>query len=181
MSKLSNEVHKAGEISRTKIQSVGVAGKNLATDSGEIVKTAMSKSKKRASDVLVQTKGLAIDKSDSARKAAHDIAEKSRTTFQRNPFLTIAGVIAVGAIVGALIPKTRTENKHMRDSGRRMSLKARETFENLRKSGEDRLEQLGLNTSELADQARDFLSKLLMAAKNAAESATNAEKQDKQD
>ena len=180
MNKLSDDIEKARKASRIKLQSPA-STKDLAEGNSEFVRSTMSESKKRASELLANGKEIATVKTKAAKTAAHEAVEKSRSTIARNPFLTVAGAIAIGAVIGVLIPKTRTENKYMRGTGHNINLKTREIYENIRKSGEAHLENLGLNKDELTDQAKNFLGKLLATAKSTADAATSKARRDEQE
>jgi hypothetical protein len=119
------------------------------------------------------TRQRAIEAYESARDRAVD-------TLGEVPLLVLAGGIAAGALVAALIPRTEAEARALRPTARRVKESAKAAFSAAKDTGNDRLDELGLSREKGGETIRNLLSGLTDAAKasaNAAyEAARNADK-----
>ena len=119
------------------------------------------------------TRQRAIEAYESARERAVD-------TLGEAPLLVLAGGIAAGALIAALLPRTDAETRAIRPTARRVKDTARAAFNAARDTGSQRLDDLGLSRDKGEGTIRNLLSGLTDAAKasaNAAlEAARNADK-----
>jgi hypothetical protein len=115
----------------------------------------------------------AIEAYESARDRAAD-------TLGEAPLLALAGGIAAGALIAALIPRTEAETRAVRPTARRVKDTARAAYQAARDTGTQRLNELGLNREKGEETIRSLLDGLTDAAKasgNAAmDAARNADK-----
>jgi len=84
----------------------------------------------------------AIEAYEGARDRAAD-------TLGQAPLLALAGGLAAGALIAALLPRTEAETRALRPTARRVKSTARAAYDAAKDTGSDRLEELGL------DAARD--------------------------
>jgi hypothetical protein len=106
----------------------------------------------------------AIEAYSSARGRAVD-------TLGEAPLLALAGGLAAGALVAALLPRTDTESRLVRPTARRVKDTARAAFDAARDTGTQRLDELGLNRSKGEETIRSLLDGLSDAARASANAA----------
>jgi hypothetical protein len=90
------------------------------------------------------TRQKAIEAYDNAR-------EKAADTLGEAPLIALAGGIAAGALIAALLPRTRTEAQLVRPTARRIRQTAKAAYDAAKETGSERLEELGL-TREKGEQ-----------------------------
>lgn len=109
----------------------------------------------------------AIEAYDSARGRATD-------TLGRAPLLALAGGIAAGALIAALLPRTETETKLIRPTARRVKNTARAAIDAARDTGSQRLDEMGLNREKGEATIRSLADGLIDAARASANAAADA-------
>jgi hypothetical protein len=91
-----------------------------------------------------------------------------------NPLVAVAGGLALGAIVAALIPRTRREDELLGDVGRRLNDTAREAGRAARESGRAQLDELGLSRDGLKSKLDEFTGRAVGAVRSSAGAAAGA-------
>ena len=115
------------------------------------------------------------DTQDSgARARAIEAYESATDTLGQAPLLALAGGLAAGALIAALLPRTETETRMIRPTARRVKDTARAAFGAARQTGSQRLDELGLNRQKGEDTIRSLLDGLTDAAKASANAALDA-------
>ena len=109
----------------------------------------------------------AIEAYESARDRATD-------TLSEAPLIAIAGGIAAGALIAALLPRSRTEERLVRPTARRVKETARAAYKAARDTGNDRLDELGLNREKGEQTIRDLLKGVTDAARASGQAALDA-------
>jgi hypothetical protein len=109
----------------------------------------------------------AIEAYDSARDRAVD-------TLGEAPLLALAGGIAAGALIAALLPRTRTEESLLRPTARRVKDGASAAYKAARDTGKQRFEELGFTKEKGQEQLRNFLEGLKDTARASADAALDA-------
>ncbi len=144
---------------------------------GDSIKTAADSAK----DSLATAKAKTTQSSAAARAKASDIYEKGKGKtsdgIDKNPLAIVLGGMAIGAIVGALLPRTERETKVLGKAGKKLNKKARKMAEAAKAAGKDQVENLGLNGDALRLQFRELVSKTAVAVKAASQAATDAAKE----
>ncbi|GAA3745009.1 ElaB/YqjD/DUF883 family membrane-anchored ribosome-binding protein [Sphingorhabdus rigui] len=144
---------------------------------GDSIKTAADSAK----DSLASAKAKTTQSSAAARVKASDMYEKGKGKtsdgIDKNPLAIVLGGIAIGAIVGALLPRTERETKVLGKAGKKLNKKARKMAEAAKAAGKDQVESLGLNGDALRLQFRELVSKAAVAVKAASQAATDAAKE----
>ena len=90
------------------------------------------------------------------------------------PLLALAGGIAAGAIIAALLPRTQTEARLIRPTARRVKESARAAVSAARDTGTQRLDELGINHSKGEETVRSLIDGLSEAARASATAAIDA-------
>jgi hypothetical protein len=144
---------------------------------GDSIKTAADSAK----DSLATAKAKTTQSTAAARAKASEAYEKGKGKtsdgIDKNPLAIVLGGIAIGAIVGALLPRTERETKVLGKAGKKLNKKARKMAEAAKAAGKDQVESLGLNGDALRLQFRDLVSKAALAVKAASQAATDAAKE----
>jgi hypothetical protein len=109
----------------------------------------------------------AIEAYESARGSAAD-------TLGEAPLLALAGGIAAGALIAALLPRTDAETKALRPAARRVKDTARQAFSAAKDTGSKRLDELGLSTDKASETIRNLFGELTDAAKASGSAALEA-------
>lgn len=109
----------------------------------------------------------AIETYESARERATD-------TLGQAPLLALAGGIAAGALIAALLPRTQTEARLVRPTARRVKKTARAAFDAARDTGSQRLDEMGLNRQKGEATVRNLFEGLTDAARASANAAADA-------
>jgi hypothetical protein len=109
----------------------------------------------------------AIEAYESARDRATD-------TLSEAPLIAIAGGIAAGALIAALLPRSRTEERLVRPTARRVKETALAAYKAAKDTGSDRLDELGLNREKGEQTIRDLLKGVTDAARASGQAALDA-------
>jgi ElaB/YqjD/DUF883 family membrane-anchored ribosome-binding protein len=122
---------------------------------------------------------IASDRWHSTRNRAEDYADRVRAhswqtggTVENHPLATLLIGVAVGALLGAILPRTRLEDDYLGDTSDRLLDAARQAARTAAEVGKQDLQQRGLNgagaktlVSDLSEQAKGGLSGIADAAK----------------
>ena len=100
--------------------------------------------------------------------------EKAVDTLGEAPLLALAGGLAAGALIAALLPRTNAETRLVRPTARRVKESARAAFDAARDTGTDRLNAIGLNRDKGEETIRNLLNGLSDAARASADAAIDA-------
>jgi hypothetical protein len=109
-----------------------------------------------------------------AIEAYGDARGRAADTLGEAPLIVLAGGIAAGALIAALLPRTRTEDRLVRPTARRVKDTANAAFKAARDTGKQRFEDLGYTKEKGQDQLRSFLDGLKDTAKASADAALDA-------
>jgi len=124
----------------------------------------------RAHDVA----GRARETASHAKHAATDAARRTAQTLESNPLGILVGGLAVGAIAGALIPRSAKEKELLAPVGRQLGERARAAVASARQAGQSELDNLGLSKSAAKDQARSIFTGLAQAVTSAGTAAAKS-------
>ena len=153
----------------------------------ETAKEGISSARKTASNTSAAAREQAAKAFESGREAAargvntsKEIATnamvRSGDSIDKNPIAIVIGGIALGAIIGALLPRTEGEVKIMGKAGKKLNKKAKKMAEAAKVAGKDKVDSLGLNGDAVRLQFRELVAKASEALKAAGQAATDAAK-----
>ena len=106
----------------------------------------------------------AIEAYGNARDRAGDALDEA-------PLIALAGGLAAGALIAALLPRTRTEERIVRPYAKRAKETARSAAQAAKEAGRDRLSELGLTTDKGKDAVRSIIDGAREAARASAQAA----------
>jgi len=109
-----------------------------------------------------------------AIRAYGDARGRASDTLGQAPLLALAGGIAAGALIAALLPRTEAETKLVKPTAKRVKNTARAALDAARDTGSQRLDELGISREKGEATIRNLLEGLTDAAKASADAAVAA-------
>lgn len=137
------------------------------------VRERTSAARERAGDAYSSARERASQAYGSARENASYARQRTAQGIDANPAAALVGGLALGALIGAILPRTRREEELFGDYGRRVNERAREAALAARDAGTSKLDELGFNR----ETAKQKLDELTSSAGEAARSSATAAKQ----
>jgi hypothetical protein len=116
----------------------------------------------------------AIEAYESARDSVSGAGRRAADTFSEAPLIALAGGLAAGALIAALLPRTDSETRLVRPTARRVKDTARAAYNAARDTGSDRLNALGLNREKGEETIRSLLEGVTDAVKASGQAALDA-------
>ncbi len=108
----------------------------------------------------------AIEAYDGARQSVTGARRRAADQLDEAPLVALAGGLAAGALIAALIPRTRTETQLLRPVGDRVRTGARAAVGAAKDAGTSRLADLGLTRENGADALRSIFQSATEAARS---------------
>ena len=109
----------------------------------------------------------AIEAYDNARERAVDGLFEA-------PLIALAGGIAAGALIAALLPRTKAETRLVRPTARRVKDSARAAYKAARETSKERFDELGFTRQKGEETLQNFFTGLKDTAKASADAAADA-------
>jgi ElaB/YqjD/DUF883 family membrane-anchored ribosome-binding protein len=147
-------------------------GDNIKTAT-DAAKSAGASAKRNAAAAVDRSKAAASRGVQSSKAMAKKAGETTGQTIDKNPLAIVAGGIAIGAILGMLIPKSERETKVLGKAGKKVNETAKRAVDAAKSAGKEKVDNLGLNQDALRDQFRDLVSKASEAVKAAGKAAAD--------
>ena len=163
MSKLSDNIQSVSDTAKEGLASAKAKATRTSAAARKTAAAAVDKS-------VVAANGAA----KSSKKLASKAAAKSTDALDKNPLAIVIGGLALGALVGALLPKTKREIKILGKTGKKLNKQARKMAEAATEAGKEKVDSLGLNGEAMREQFRDLVSKASEAVKAAGQAASDA-------
>jgi len=116
----------------------------------------------------------AIDAYDSARERASVARSSARESFGKAPLLTLGGGLALGAVIAALLPKTRVEDRVLGKVGGKITDGARTAADAAKEAGREKLAELNITRDAGTSAVQALVDGLREAAKTSGEAAISA-------
>lgn len=120
---------------------------------------------------------------DAALKTVHDVRGKAKDAAERagrriddNPLGIIVGGLAVGALAGALLPRSAREKQLLRPLGQKLGETARQALVAAKDAGRRELDEAGLTPAAAKDRGREVLDGLGKALSSAGSAAAQSTK-----
>ena len=105
-------------------------------------------------------------------------AARATEALDTNPLGVLAGGLALGAIAGALLPRTDREKELLRPVGAKLGATAAAAIAAAKEAGRNELEQRGLTKDSARDQAKSLFDNVVKAASGAATAGAKTAKQE---
>ena len=116
----------------------------------------------------------AIDSYSSARDSVSGAGRRAADSLSEAPLIALAGGIAAGALIAALLPRTERETQLVRPTARRVRDSAKAAVRAARDTGSQQLSDLGLTREKGEETIRSLFQGITDAAKASAQSALDA-------
>ncbi|MFL6729184.1 MAG: hypothetical protein ACJ8D6_10560 [Sphingomicrobium sp.] len=118
----------------------------------------------------------AIEAYDRARGGVAGAGRKAGDALESAPLIALAGGLAAGALIAALLPRTRAETKALKPTARRVRQTAKAALKAATDTGTERLNELGLTREKGEETIRSLLQGVTEAAKASGQAAVDAVK-----
>ena len=158
------------------------AGESGGTDASG---SRLSGVKQSAADAYETAREKTSSAYQAAREAAGDAYETARETartagrrtvegVESNPMAAVVGGLALGVIAGALLPKTRQEEKVLGTAGKKVADTARQAVQAAKDAGREQIDELGLSKDGIQRRLGEFSDKAAGAVRSSAGAASEA-------
>ena len=107
----------------------------------------------RARDAYSSTKDRTSALYGSARERASGAVSTSRDTIDANPVVAIAGGLAIGAVLGAMLPTSRREQELLGEVGSRVNDTAKDVASQAMEAGRTQVDELRTNAFQKVGEA----------------------------
>jgi len=193
MSKVSEGVEKAKAYANDTASHAAEAVRETATHAAEVVRETAGTAKVKAGEAIGATRAKASDAYESTktkageayeatkakagdavaatRRGAATASRKAGETVQENPLSVLIGGIALGALAGALLPKTKREDEYLGDVGRKVNKTATDAAKAARAAGVEQLDSLGITQEAAKSQISTLVDGVVKAAGTAGSAA----------
>jgi hypothetical protein len=111
---------------------------------------------------------------ERTRDAAADAARATTDAIEANPLGIVVGGLAVGALIGALLPRSDKERELLAPVGKRLNETARAAVDTAKAQGLAELESRGFTRDAAREQVKNVLGGLSAAAGKAGAAAGQA-------
>ena len=128
----------------------------------------------QSSGLASEARTRAIQAYEQARDGASGASRKARDSLTEAPLLALAGGIAAGAIIAALLPGTAKEEELVGPTAKRLKQSAKAAVDAARETGGQKLEELGLTRDKGTATLKSLLSDVGEAVKASADAAAGA-------
>ena len=105
---------------------------------------------------------------ERAGSAYESAGRRASEGIDANPVAAVVGGLAIGAIVAALLPRSRREEEYLGTVGRRLNESAREAARAAREAGRGHLDELGLSRESLRSKLDEFTGRAVGAIRDSA-------------
>jgi ElaB/YqjD/DUF883 family membrane-anchored ribosome-binding protein len=100
--------------------------------------------RERVGETYGSARERAVDAYDSARERASQASAKAGDQIDEAPLIALAGGLAVGALLAALLPRTRREDELLGGVGGKITGSARAAVDAAKDAGREKLNELNL-------------------------------------
>lgn len=129
---------------------------------------------KRETSLRDTPRQRALDAYSNARDSVAGVGRRASDNLSEAPLIALAGGIAAGALIAALLPRTESETRLIKPTAKRVRESAKAAVQAARETGSQRLDELGLTREKGEDTVRSLLRSVTDAAKSSAEAALDA-------
>lgn len=116
----------------------------------------------------------AIGAYDDAREKASQMRQRGGDAVGGSPFLALGGGLAVGALLAAILPRTRAEERLLGEVGGRLTSGARGAFDAARDAGREKLEELNITADAGKNAVQTLIDGIGEAARTSGKAALEA-------
>ncbi len=125
-------------------------------------------------DAYASGRDRAADAYATAREKARAAGRSATDSLDTNPMAVLFGGLAIGAAIGALLPRTERETKVLGAVGEKLQGAAREAAGAAREAGRDKLAELGISHDHARDAIKSMIDGVIAAVGSAGAAAVDA-------
>jgi hypothetical protein len=129
-----------------------------------------------AAKALHDAKDKAADAYATSKTSAREAAHRAADGIEANPLAIVAGGIAIGALAGALLPRSAKEKELLAPLGKRLADTARQALVAAKDAGRQQLDESGLTRDAAKDRGRELLDGVVKALSSAGTAAAQSAK-----
>jgi hypothetical protein len=111
------------------------------------------KARGRAASALEAARERTASAYEAARSRASDVTRRANDQLALYPIGAVVGGFLVGALVGAMLPRTERETKALGKTGRKLTGAAREVARRGLDAGREQLDELKAQAAETVSEA----------------------------
>jgi hypothetical protein len=116
----------------------------------------------------------AIEAYDGARESVGNAGRRATDAIDEAPLIALAGGLAAGALLAALLPRSEAEKRMLGPVGEKLGTRARAAAEAAREAGSNRLKELGLTPDAASEKLKSVFEGATDAARTSAQAAATA-------
>ena len=137
-------------------------------------RSTYDQARESASRVYHDARDKASDAYETSVQATKEAAHRAADGIESNPLGVLAGGLAVGALVGALLPRSTKEKELLAPLGRKLSATVQQALAAAKEAGKQELEQAGLTPGAARDRGRSLIDNVVKAASSAGSAAAQS-------
>ena len=129
----------------------------------ERTKDGLEQARDVVADAYESSRGKAAEVYAAAREKAKAAGKTATESLETTPIAALVGGIAVGVLIGALLPRTEREAQALGTVGEKLQGAAREAADAAKDAGRDKLAELGLSREQARDTVKSLLDNVIAA------------------
>lgn len=138
--------------------------------------SAVGAARARASEAYMAARERTSAAYGTARQSASKATQRTSEAVETYPETALLGGLAIGALLGAFLPRTEREKEILGTAGRRINEAAREAARAAREAGREKLDEVGLNKEAARQKLAEVASSAAEVARTSATAAAQAVK-----
>lgn len=137
-------------------------------------KTASPSLRDRAEEAYEGARERAVEAYDNARDRASEARAKAKDGIGEAPLMALGGGLALGALLAALLPRTKAEDKLLGPVGERITGGAKAAADAAKEAGREKLAELNITRDAGTSAVQSLFQGLGEAAKSSGQAAISA-------
>ena len=138
--------------------------------------SAMGTARACASEAYTAARERTSAAYDTARDSASRATQRTSETVETYPEAALLGGLAIGALLGAVLPRTEKESELLGSTGRRINEAATAAARAAREAARGKLDEVGLSKDAARQKLSDLASSATEVARTSATAAAQAVK-----
>ena len=134
----------------------------------------MTDTSDNAQDGRGDIRSRAMGAYDEARETVSGAGRRASEGIDEAPLIALAGGLAAGALLAALLPRSESEKRALRPVGEKLTGTAKAAANAAKEAGQSRLAELGLTPEKGRETLRSIFEGAGDAAKTSAQAALSA-------
>ena len=170
---MANQV-KDGTSENAEPSKKGKTSRTASSRAGQSVTKAYSSAKEKAASAYGSARERTSRVYNSARVRASETQQRAATAFDENPALALVGGLALGVMIGALLPRSRREEELLSGVGERINETSRRVADAARDQARETLDSYGINADAALNKVSAFFDNASKAASSIGSAASGA-------